>query len=165
MARARGAEQDGRMANRSESSGMIVAIGVFKLVKAVLLLVAGLGALKLVGGGAPDQIEKLLEWSRSAPARGVVQKLVARLGVLSEKQLQAIAFGTFAYAALFVAEGVGLLLRKPWGEWLTVIVTGSFIPFEVWHAVKHGSAGSILTIAVNLAIVVYLIVRIRKRRR
>jgi len=85
--------------------------------------------------------------------------------MMSEKKLAGIAFGTFAYAAVFLVEGVGLLLRKTWAEWLTVIVTASFIPFEVVHAVRHTSAGGIAGLVLNIAIVVYLLVRrIRERK-
>jgi len=147
------------MKEREERSSVIVAIGAFKLVKAILLLAAGLGAVKLIQGDASDLAGRILEAIPVAPGRQFLERAAARLGMMNEKQLGGIAFGTFAYAAVFLVEGVGLLLRRTWAEWLTVIVTASFIPLEVVHAVRHTSVGGVAGIAVNVAIVVYLVLR------
>ena len=154
------------MKRGEDRSGVIVAIGVFKLVKALLLLAAGLGAVKLIQGDPPEMASRILQAIPIAPGTKFLERAIAKLGMMSEKQLAGIAFGTFAYAAVFLVEGVGLLLRKTWAEWLTVVVTASFIPFEVVHAVRHTSAGGIAGSVVNVAIVVYLVARrIRERKR
>jgi uncharacterized membrane protein (DUF2068 family) len=153
------------MKSHEERAGLVLAIGLFKLVKAVLLVAAGLGALKLLHRDASEVLEHVLDAMPIAPGRAFLERAAARVGLLSEKQLAGIAFGTFVYAAIFLVEGVGLLLRKRWAEWLTVIVTTSFIPLEVWHVVRHATVGGIVGIAVNVAIVVYLVLRILHRRR
>jgi len=151
---------------RENRSGIIVAIGAFKLVKAVILIAAGLGALKLIQGGPSEMADRILEAIPVAPGARFLERAVAKLGMMNEKQLAGIAFGTFAYAAVFLVEGVGLLMRKTWAEWLTVIVTASFIPLEVVHIARHTSAGGIAGLALNVAIVGYLLVRrLRARRR
>lgn len=148
-----------------ERQWLIIAIGVFKLVKSALLIAAGLAAIHELRGDAADLIMQLANWAHVDPQGHVIQRLISRLGLLSEKQLEAVAVGTWIYAAVFLVEGGGLLARKRWAEWLTVIVTGSFIPLEVWHLVREPGASKVVTIAVNLAVVVYLIVRIVRRRR
>ena len=139
----------------------VAVIGAFKLLKAVVLVAAGLGALDLLHGG---QARELVEWAQLAPGSRILQKAAARISGLTERQLEAVAFAIFAYAGIFLVEGTGLIARKRWAEWLTVIVTGSFIPLEIYELAKHGGAGKILTLAINLAIVAYLAVRLRKRR-
>ena len=57
------------MKEREERSGVILAIGVFKLVKALLLVAAGLGALKLLHGDAAQIGEQILEKIPVAPGR------------------------------------------------------------------------------------------------
>ncbi len=42
---------------------------------------------------------------------------------LDDRKLKAIGAGTFFYAALLLTEGIGLLLRRRWAEYFTVIVT------------------------------------------
>jgi uncharacterized membrane protein (DUF2068 family) len=154
------------MANggRRESSGAVVAIGVLKLLKGIVLSGAGLGAIKLLHGGANDLFEEAAKLSHLQPGGAWIQRAVAKVGVMSESQLKAVAFGTFAYAAIFLVEGAGLLARRHWAEWLTVIVTTSFIPLEIWHLVKAPGAAGIATVALNLAVVVYLVLRILHRR-
>ena len=141
----------------------LVVIAVFKLAKAVLLVGAGLGALKLIGRQPTEALSQVISLVHFDPHGRIAQRLIGRIGVLSEKQLAAVAFGTFAYAAVFLVEGVGLLLRKRWAEWLTVIVTASFVPIEIWELTRHFSAVKVMALALNLAIVAYLAVRLRQR--
>jgi uncharacterized membrane protein (DUF2068 family) len=69
------------------------------------------------------------------------------------------------YAAVFLVEGVGLLLRRRWAEYLTVIATASLLPLEVYELVERLRATRALIVAANLAIVLYLIARLRVERR
>ena len=59
-------------------------------------------------------------------------------------------------------EGSGLWLGKRWGEWLTIVATTSFIPFEIYELMERATAVRAAFLAANLAIVIYLIWRIRK---
>ena len=67
------------------------------------------------------------------------------------------------YAALFLAEGTGLWLEKRWGEWLTVIITSSLVPVEIYEIYRHPSAVKVAVLVINLGIVGYLIYRIRSK--
>jgi uncharacterized membrane protein (DUF2068 family) len=62
-----------------------------------------------------------------------------------------------------LTEGFGLLFRKRWAEYLTIIATGSFIPLEIYEIARHCSAARILLLIGNVAIVVYLIVHVRSQ--
>ena len=62
---------------------------------------------------------------------------------------------------------IGLWLRKPWAEWLTVIAGGSLIPFELYQLLfgHHHRTWAVLgATALNIAIVVYLVYRLRTGR-
>jgi uncharacterized membrane protein (DUF2068 family) len=48
---------------------------------------------------------------------------------------------------------------------LTVGVTGSFIPFEVYELVRHPGAGKVAAVVVNTAILAYLVWRRLSERR
>src|SRR4029077_7557323 len=94
------------------------------------------------------------------------------LAALTGRERHEITIATFSYAALFVVEGVGLILRKHWAEGLTVIVTGAFIPFELLGVIRRPGPGKIVALALNVAIVAYLALGIvrgwgkdRRRRR
>ena len=67
------------------------------------------------------------------------------------------------YAALFLTEGTGLLFRKRWAEWLTIIATGSFMPLELYELIKEFTPLRLLVLLVNAAVVLFLIYRVREK--
>ena len=76
------------------------------------------------------------------PDNRYVDRVLSTLSSLDGRKLKAISAGTFLYSALLLTEGTGLLLRQRWAEYFTVVVTGSFIPLELYElAVAAGSWG------------------------
>jgi uncharacterized membrane protein (DUF2068 family) len=63
-----------------------------------------------------------------------------------------------------LTEGVGLLLRKRWAEYFTIITTAGLIPLELYELAKHVTAAKIAILIINIAIVVYLVVRVRSEQ-
>jgi uncharacterized membrane protein (DUF2068 family) len=55
-------------------------------------------------------------------------------------------------------------MRKHWAEYFTVITTAALIPLEIYELAAHFSWTKIMVLLVNIAIVVYLIARLRNRR-
>ena len=43
------------------------------------------------------------------------------------------------YAVLFAIEGIGLVLRKRWGEWFSAILTATGIPPEIYLLMHHAT--------------------------
>jgi uncharacterized membrane protein (DUF2068 family) len=83
---------------------------------------------------------------------------------LSRSKIGALGLVALFYAALFATEGVGLWREKRWAEYLTVIATGSLIPFEVWEIFHRPSPIKFATFVGNVAVVIYLIYRLRRPR-
>jgi uncharacterized membrane protein (DUF2068 family) len=67
------------------------------------------------------------------------------------------------YAALFLTEGTGLLFRKRWAEWLTIVVTSSLMPLGVYELIKQFTLVRLLVVLVNAAVVLFLIYRVRQK--
>src|SRR5213082_2699613 len=140
-------------------------IALFKFCKAVLLVVVGLGALELLD---PDMAARAQRWVAalaSSSDRHVVQQVVAVVGGLSPGRLQALGVGAFLYAALFTVEGVGLWRRKRWAEYLTVIATLSLVPLELFELIRAVTPPRAAALIVNIAVVAYLLWRIRRHQR
>ncbi len=77
-----------------------------------------------------------------------------------------LSVGAFVYAGLFLTEGVGLLMRKRWGEIVTIVITGSFLPFEIYELiVKEFSVVKLLLLIANAAVLVYLIWHLRHEKK
>jgi uncharacterized membrane protein (DUF2068 family) len=83
---------------------------------------------------------------------------------VDDRKLKALSVGTFLYSALFLTEGVGLALRKRWAEYLTIVSTASLLPLEIYEIVRQVSALKIIVLLANIAIVIYLIMEVRRTR-
>ncbi|GAA1997362.1 DUF2127 domain-containing protein [Catenulispora subtropica] len=68
-----------------------------------------------------------------------------------------IVTALIAYAAVEVVEGVGLWLLKRWGEYFAFVATGMFLPLEVYELAHRVSPLKLVTFALNLLLVVYLV--------
>ena len=143
----------------------VMLIGIGKIFKMLALLVVGAAALFLVHR---DVAEQLRHWAFVIgvdPGSHLVRLALAKAAGLDALHLREIGVVTFFYAGLFGIEGSGLLLRKRWGEWVTIFITGSFIPLEIYETARHPHVGRILFILVNVAAVAYLVHRLRQRLR
>src|SRR5437870_929969 len=107
----------------------LAAIAVLRLIKAVALFAAGVAALRLLWPAVAQRVGSWIEPVASDHA--VVGRALSFVTHLSPQQAGLIAAAAFAYGAVMAAEGVGLWMQKRWGEWLTIIITASFIPFEI----------------------------------
>ena len=149
----------------AERDSILVAIAIFRYAKALLLIVSGLGALRLIRPGAAAAATSWVAQMPFAAQHAMVQRALALVTRLPPRRFEEIAAGAFAYAALFIVEGTGLILGRVWAEWLTIVATVSFIPFEVIEAVKKPTPLRIGIVAANIATVIYLVwKRVRARR-
>ena len=137
-------------------------IGAFKLAKGLILVVVGLGTLHLIHRDLSETAVTITRRLHLNPENRYLDLALSRLLSLDARQLRQISAGTFFYAALLLTEGVGLLLRRRWAEYFTVIVTGSFIPLELYELTRRFSAPRVIVLAINVAIVWYLVAVLRR---
>ena len=96
------------------------------------------------------------------PGGRYLDHALARLVNLPSRDFRDLGIGSFVYAALFLTEGTGLWLMKPWAEWFTAIITGSLVPLEIFEIHRHPTIVKVIVLLLNIAVVGYLFVRIRK---
>jgi uncharacterized membrane protein (DUF2068 family) len=142
----------------------LLSIAMFKLVKAGVFVAVGIGALSLLHKNVADQVSQWLTALHADPDNRYLHALIEKLGGANAKTLKEFGAGTFFYAALAGTEGVGLLLRKRWGEYLTVVATGAFIPLELYEVFSHFGMLKVVFVGINLLIVWYLLRRISGTR-
>ena len=99
------------------------------------------------------------------PTSNGIQKIIAKIHGISPHRYTFFGIVAIAYGALEGAEAYGLWRRRRWGELLTIVATALlFIP-EIWelaHSVTVLKLGALL---VNMAVVIYLVVRVRQQHR
>jgi uncharacterized membrane protein (DUF2068 family) len=129
------------------------------LAKASLLIALGLCGVLGVAHEMVEGADRAVMWLGLFPGHARVHHALLRLDRLDGPTAAKFGVAALAYAAVFTVEGVGLLMGKRWAEWLTVFVTGSFVPVEVYELVEHFSAGKVVALGLNVAIVLYLVAR------
>ena len=146
---------------KTSHRALIRLIAVFKFFKTAALLVVGAGILKLMHGNAASVLDHWAGMVGIDPGDRTLDRIVRKAASLPPNKFKELGFGSFAYAALFLTEGIGLWLLKRWAEWFTVVITSSLVPFEVYEIHRRPTALKIVALLINVAVVVYLVVRIR----
>jgi uncharacterized membrane protein (DUF2068 family) len=145
--------------------GVLRTIALYKIVKVILLLGVAYGELRLRDASLAA---KLLSWAQARPyglEHRIVTQLLEWFSGLSVSRIHALRMVTLAYAAIFLVEGVGLWMQKRWAEWLTVIITASLIPLEAWELFLRPTAGKVVVLLANAAVVAYLVWHVRSKTR
>jgi len=150
------------MAKRRSHGRGLRLIAAFKLLKGLALLALGIGALKLLHMDVAAVVEHWINIFQVDPHSHYIQLLLAKLSIVDDRRLEELSVGTFIYSAIFLAEGVGLALGKRWAEYLTIVTTASLLPLEVYELVKHVGIGKGVALVINLAVVAYLILELRR---
>lgn len=156
-----------KRAHVSAGERWIVAIGIWKLLEAALFIVLGIGALKLVHEDLVDVVARFFTDLRFDPESRFVNLILEKVALIDPHRLKQISIAIFAASALHLTEGIGLVLRKVWAEYVTLILTASFLPWELFGVVRHATWLRIVIMLLNVAVVMYLVfyVQMSVRRR
>jgi uncharacterized membrane protein (DUF2068 family) len=87
---------------------------------------------------------------------GVVND-INRLFALPSWELYVVGIGLGTYTALLVVEIIGLWNARRWAEYLTFVETGVLVPYELYELAGGISVLKVLTFAINLAVLAYLL--------
>jgi uncharacterized membrane protein (DUF2068 family) len=153
------------MSHHAHTSRGLLVIAAFKLLKGLALLAVGIGAHTLIDRDLVAVVEHWVNVFRVDPNNYYLHELLERFTDLSPQRLRQLSFGTFFYAALLLTEGVGLALGKRWAEYFTIIATSSFIPLEIYEIFRHANITKVVVLLINVAVVWYLVLELRRYRR
>jgi uncharacterized membrane protein (DUF2068 family) len=124
--------------------------GVYRFESAQTALRGSFGRLLPSLRPLADQLGVDLDHSSILSA--ATKALHARAGTLN-----LVVIGLVAYGLLELVEGVGLWLAKRWAEYLTVIATAAFLPYEVSELLKSVTVTKVGAFVINVLAVVYLL--------
>jgi uncharacterized membrane protein (DUF2068 family) len=151
-------------AHKRHNRGLL-AIGLFKLIEAAFFLLVGVGAIHYIHRDLGEAALALALKLRVDPEGRLVGFLLDHLDAITAHRLRQIGVATFLYAALRVTEGVGLVLEKVWAEYLTVGVTVSFLPWEMYEIVVRLDWFRVGLFVINLVVLAYLLWWLRRRKK
>lgn len=151
---------------RTPANGRLLrVIAVFKFLKAALLVALSAGAFRMLHQDLGMRLEHWVRAMHLDPGNRYIEHVLMRASRLNPAQIKRIGLAGLLYAGLFTVEGTGLWLKRRWGEWVTVVLTGMLVPVEVYEIVHRPTAIKVLVLLVNVGILFYLIHRIRTEDR
>jgi len=137
----------------------LTLIALFRLTKALVLLAVALGMLRLLDRHVAARVRAWLDAIPFVAGHAALLAAASKVTGTSPRHLTIAASVALAYAALFAVEGVGLWRQRLWAEYLTIVATTSFIPFEVYELTRRFTPIRLGALVVNGAIVGYLLAR------
>ena len=149
------------MTTRSHHTGLAV-IAVFKVVKGLLLLLLGLGLLKLVHAEIATLFSLLIEALHLNADSRLIHELVLKVDALQPHSVLLAGVVSLGYAAMLLVEGVGLWLELAWAAYLTVVSTSLLLPFELYEVIERVSMLRVGVLLLNLISVLYLVSQLKR---
>jgi uncharacterized membrane protein (DUF2068 family) len=143
----------------------LVLIAVYKLLQALLFVAIGVGALRLLHQDIDDVLSRVASDLRFNPEGRFVNFVLDRASLLNDPMLRRIGLGAFCYAAVGLLEGIGLYLEKAWGEYLTLIITASFLPLEIHGILRRLTMPRAGLLVANVLVLLYLLKVVVDRHR
>lgn len=152
------------MANSDSRDGALPWIAAERGLRAVLLVAVGIVLVTHVHTDWARATTDLARRFGLDPTRNRLGRLVGSEQRLTPAKLRTAGIIALAYGALEGAESYGLFRRRRWGEYLTVLATSLLLIPEVAELVRNQTIFKVAALLVNVAIVVYLVVRLLRRR-
>jgi uncharacterized membrane protein (DUF2068 family) len=135
----------------------LILIAAFKLLQAILFVAIGVGALRLLHKDVGDELSRLADHLRFNPESRFVNFILDKASLLDDQLLRRIGAVVFFYGALDLVEGTGLYLEKAWAEYLTLAITASFLPWEVFEVYRRLTFVRVGLLVVNALVFFYLL--------
>ncbi|MEQ1795689.1 MAG: DUF2127 domain-containing protein [Nitrospira sp.] len=139
----------------------LAAIAVLKLVKGVLVLLLGLGLLKLVHAEIATLFALLIEALHLNADSRLIHTLVLKVDALQPHSVLLAGLVSVGYAGLMLVEGGGLWLEYSWAAYLTVVSTSPLVPVELYEIIEQVTLLRVGALLLNLVIVFYLISQLK----
>lgn len=142
----------------------LLLIGLFKLAKSIFFFCIGMGAFHLLHKDLGDEVMRIATALKFDPENRFVTLLLDKVDLIDIHRLKMISLGTFTYSVVALTEGVGLVLEKVWAEYLTLVLTISFLPWELYELARQPNWYRLSLLLINLAVLVYLVWLLRRKK-
>jgi uncharacterized membrane protein (DUF2068 family) len=144
---------------------VLLIIAVYKFLHAALFFAIGVGAHHLLHRDLADQIELFARHLRFNPESRLIIFILQKSSLITGPVLERISLIAYCYAAITLIEGIGLYLEKAWGEFLTLAITASFLPWEMLEILRHVTWIRVGLLTINILVFVYLLQLVLDRAR
>jgi uncharacterized membrane protein (DUF2068 family) len=143
----------------------LILIAAFKLLQALLFAALGVGAMRLLHKDVGDVLTRFVEHLRFSPESRFVNFILRNAPLVNDQLLRRIGVVVFIYAGLDLIEGTGLYLEKAWAEFLTLAITASFLPLELYEVFHRVTVIRVSLLVLNTLVFIYLLKLVLSRQR
>ena len=153
------------MAQKQQHNKFLILIAVYKGLQALLFIALGIGAIRLLHRDIGDVFDNIREALHFSPESRLVNFLADKVSLVNDPMLRRIGAFAFCYAGLSLGEGIGLYLEKAWGEVLTLLITASFLPWEIFEVLHRVTWLRVGLLVINSLVLLYLLKLVVERRK
>jgi uncharacterized membrane protein (DUF2068 family) len=157
-------QRNTRVAPRKHNR-LLVLIAAYKVVQALLFASVGVGALRLLHKDVGDLLAQVTADLRFNPESRFVNFILDEAALLNDPLLRRIGLVAFSYAGVSLVEGIGLYLEQAWAEYLTLVITASFLPWEVFEVFRRLTWVRVALLIVNALVFFYLLKLVSTRKK
>ena len=150
---------------RSRGDRLLPWIATERALRCVILVTLGVVLVTHPHADYGSDVSRLATHLGFNPASNGIRQLSDAAARLTPTKIRVYGVVAILYGLLEGVESYGLFRRYRWAEYLTVVATSLLFVPEIDELVKKPSLLKVGAFVVNLAIVVYLIVRLRRTRR
>ncbi|MDR3739350.1 MAG: DUF2127 domain-containing protein [Terracidiphilus sp.] len=150
---------------RQKHNKVLLLIALYKSALALLFAALGLGAFRLLGQDLGDVIGGIREALHFSPESRLIHFLAEKADLVDDALLRRIGALAFSYAAVSLIEGIGLYFEKAWAEILTLLITASFLPLELFEVWRHVTWLRVGLLVVNTLVLLYMVKALVERRK
>jgi len=145
-----------RPAAHPERGAVLVVIIVLKVLKGALFLAAGVALAVFRRDPSSRWLLHVAERADGDPRLRLTARVLREMSHGFELHFSAIVAACVIAGLALCSEGVFLWLGYAWAPWVTIVLTGVWVPVEVWELFRRFSLRTFVLMVVNVAIVVYL---------
>ena len=139
-------------------------IALFEALKGVAAIAASLGLLSLAHHDMQALAHALIGHFHWDPEAHYPRMLLDQAALLANTDLRQPVVLLGAYSAIRLAEAYGLWRDRAWAEWLAAVSGAVYLPLEISHLMHRTTWLNAGVLALNLAVVAYMVVCLRRRR-
>jgi len=142
----------------SKTTVALRTVAMFEAAKGLIVLLLGLGLLRLVHKDLDEVAEQIIRFLHASPGGRLSNMFITAASKANDKSLWAIAAAAMVYALVRFAEAYGLWYEREWAEWFALLSGAMYLPWEVLSIIRHARPIKWVVLLVNLAIVLYMLV-------